>query len=67
MADETPKDHGRVAREEIKGIKLKQPLDPLQFEKEKVFQLVLDSSIQNEGPEEDCDIYGSQMHGLAVK
>lgn len=51
--DETPKDQGRVARESV-------VLDPMQFEKEKVFQLVLDSSRQLE-ESLDSDIYGSQM------
>lgn len=51
--DETPKDQGRVDRESI----VQPSLDPLMFEKEKVFQLVLDSSVVNE----ESEFFDSQM------
>ena len=59
MADETPKDRGRVDRESLL-IKPNEELDPLLFEKEKVFQLVLDSSRVMDDSR-DSDIYGSQV------
>lgn len=68
ISDVTPKDLGRVAREEIRDLKkpknAKLVLDPSQFEKEKVFQLVLDSSVGDEELSKisDSDIYGSQVH-----
>jgi len=59
LADETPKDRGRVDRESLIA-KPKEELDPLSFENEKVFQLVLDSPRLME-ESRDSDIYGSQM------